>query len=438
MDPKEWISYLFKYGPFAILILLVVVVERTLYSRMKAAAAPDRKMFRTLYFSNWVVILGAIVYCVVFWSLTYGGKAEIVGTIENLSTMEVLGTTQAQLYLHKKIKSLSLTDYQWRLVSDKPFPDGAKVSLTITVPKPDIETEGRKFPTEPDLWEYKLPIESYFYDEEVVLRRKQDKLFLVHNGSEKELEGELLRNNALPKPGEVTASWAIFPVAHAQAQAQVAQQAFSPAEFTVGLESPDIIVRRKARAELASQDPAVTLPWIDQVLNQKSSYRLRLGVIVALNGIPQSKLSVDRIPQSTIDALQVAVGDSDYTLRNEAVNFLNRYGLVPAFIYEHTDARGKAQAYAQGKYRANRNEFGNLPNDSASALHVGPGFLVRLCEHEGDGNGAGKCKYYGSGWHKLTPADLADKVSYISVSKKKSVAQQSLDHHSPPSPPQSQ
>jgi len=239
---EDWIKYLFTYGPFAILVLLVFVVERKLYTRMSHAAVPEKKMFRTVYLSNWIVILAAIIFCVIFWTLTYGGKPEIVGTIENLSSKEVLGTTQAELYLHKKYKSLSLTDYQWRLVSDKRFPDGTKVSLTLTVPNPDTEEEGRLVPTEPDLWEYKLPIESYFYKEGVLLKRKQNKLFLVRNGTEKELEGELLRNNALPKPSDKeSVSWGILPVAHAQA----AQQSFSAEEFTIGLESPDIIVRRR-------------------------------------------------------------------------------------------------------------------------------------------------------------------------------------------------
>ena len=189
------------------------------------------------------------------------------------------------MYLHKKYKSLSLTDYQWRLVSDKRFPDGTKVSLTLTVPKPDIEKDGHLVSTEPDLWEYKLPIESYFYKEGVVLNRKQDKLFLEHNGIETELKGEMLRNNELPKLDQTGASWSILPVAHAQA----AQTQFSAEEFTIGLESPDIIVRRRARAELANQRPAVICPG-SSGLNGKSSYRLRLGVIVALNGIPQSRL----------------------------------------------------------------------------------------------------------------------------------------------------
>jgi len=415
MNPKELMVYLFTYGPYAILILLIFVTDKKIRSAMKEAAPTEKKMFRRLYLSNWIAVFGAIVFCVIYWTITNSAKPEIIGTIENLSNAEVLGSTQADLFLNKKYKSLKLTDYRLRLVSDKRFPDGTKVSLTLTVPKFETEKDGRKIPTEPDLWEYKLPIESYFYKEGVLLKRKQDKLFLDHNGVETELTGELLGNNGLPKPDETSASWEILPVAHAQA----AQTPFSAEDFTIGLESPDIIVRRRARAELANQDPAVILPWIDQVLNGKSSYRLRLGVIVALNGIPQSELSVDRIPQSTIEALQIAVGDPDYTLRNEAVNFLNRYNLVPAILYEHIDARGKAQAYAEGKYRANRNEFGNLPNDSASALHVGTGFVVRLCEHEGNGNGAGKCLPYGAGWHKLTTLDLADMVSYIGVSKKK-------------------
>ena len=52
MNLEEWIRILFTYGPFAILILLVFVVERMLYSRMKHAAQAQRKcsgyfMFRT-------------------------------------------------------------------------------------------------------------------------------------------------------------------------------------------------------------------------------------------------------------------------------------------------------------------------------------------------------------------------------------------------------
>ena len=204
--------------------------------------------------------------------------------------------------------------------------------------------------------------------------------------------------------------------AYAQA-AQTAQAPFSVRDLAIGLESPDAIVRRKTREHLANLDQATALPWIDEVLKDpKSSYRLKLGVIVALNNMP--KLSKESLEPSTISAIQSAVGHPDATLRNEAVNFLNRYNLVPVIVWEHFDYRGKSQAYAEGRYRANRNEFGNLPNDSASALHVGIGFQVKLCEHEGNGTGAPRCQSFPTGWHQLTNQDLADRVSYIEVKKK--------------------
>ena len=46
-------------------------------------------MFRILYVSNWIAILGSIVFCVIFWSITNSAKPEIIGTIENLSNREV-------------------------------------------------------------------------------------------------------------------------------------------------------------------------------------------------------------------------------------------------------------------------------------------------------------------------------------------------------------
>jgi hypothetical protein len=208
------------------------------------------------------------------------------------------------------------------------------------------------------------------------------------------------------------------PTAYAQAEqaAKPEQPAFSSYDFTVGLESSDAIVRRKTRYALSLQDQSVALPWIDSVLeNKSSSYRLRLGVLVALNNMPN--LLAESLSPATITAIQGALNDPDDALRNEALGLAKRYKLIPVIVYEHYDFTGKSQAYGPGKYRADKAQLGSLPNDSASSLRVAKGFFVRLCENEADGKGGGLCVTKGPGNYSLPwgPDGVADKVSFIQV-----------------------
>lgn len=407
-NADAWVKLLYTYGPFALLVFVVFVTEGKSRRAMNEATRGERKMlilFIGVYALNWIAIFGLVVYSVIAWKkMNLDRLPTITGTIENLPNSEILSTSFDDLYLHRIRQNNNVySNYEWMLVSKEPRVDEGK-TVVFTI---DRSTPNSEF-----INDYELPIRSEFYDKKVRLRRAEDDLYLI--GQEKplvkrrKLIGPPLLSIMRERPLELFTT-----VVYAQAD----QSSPSLADFALGLESPDAIVRRQSRADLANQDPAVSLPWIDQVLTGNSSYRLRLGVIIALNNIPN--LGVEKLLPSTIEALQIAVRHPDETLRNEAVRFLNKYRLVPAILFEHINYTGKLQAFGPGKYRADKNQLGNLPNDSASSLLVAKGYRVRLCENEGDGIGSGMCETYGYGWHPLKMPGLSDQVSYISVTKKK-------------------
>jgi hypothetical protein len=413
MNPTDWIKVLVTYGPNAILVFLVFITEKKLRTAMRDGPPEEKNKFVWVYILNWGMIFGVVIFTVVAWSwLNLYSKPEIQGTMRNLATVETLSSSSAELYQHKNVKSHSVYDSSWRLVTDKKLGAGSKIRFTIQAPKPNSRDD--------DLYEYELEVQPDFYSEPVDILHRQGKFFLVRNGQEKELAGGVLSDDSTPTLSRIERSPEFFPVAYAQSQ--MAQQAFSPYDFTVGLESPDAIIRRRTRADLALQDQSVVLPWIDQVLSDpKSSYRLRVGVLVALNNMPN--LPGEALRPATIAAIQGVLNDPDATLRNEALSLAKKYNLIPVTIYEHYNYSGKSQVFGPGKFRADKGQLGNLPNDSASSLRVADGFTVRLCENENDGQGGGICERKGPGNHQLKwgSESLADKVSFIEVSAAKKV-----------------
>lgn len=418
MSPETWSNILYTYGPFAILVFLVIVIERRVrlaWKQSDQSNQRDQTFFRRLYGVTWVVIFAATVCCVyAWWQINLSRRPQITGRIENLPNTELVSTTCADLYLHKNPKGGGYSDYDLLLINKdhKQWSDGAKVKFIIQTPNPNSEEE--------NLIEYSLLIRSAFYRTGVVLRRSEKGLILDHDGQETVLEGRRLSINTVPAVAQIEpteSTWSLIPTAHAQTKgAQQTQQGFSPYELMAGLESPDAIVRRKTRYQLSIQDQELALPWINGVLKDEgSSYRLRIGVLVALNNMPN--LPVQSLLPETITAIQTSINDPDETLRNEALGLANKYQLIPVTIYEDENFAGRSQAYGPGVYRYDEGRLGSLPNDSASSLRVSKGFSVRLCENEGDGKGSGMCQTLGAGDYNLGwgPRSVGDKVSYIEV-----------------------
>lgn len=411
-DPTVWVKLFFTYGPFAILVVLIVVTERKARTAMGGKFATQGKrwlfvVFVALYVLNWLATFTVMGYCVYFWrQMNIDRKPEINGRFERLSTSDILGTTAAELFLQRKFINYAWCDYEWKLVKDKVLPDGSTIVFTIQTPPTEKLKDGQ-------LYQYELPVKSEFYTHEVMLVHDQNNVYLVEGSTRTKLTGQLIPPGYQPQPtlAQSRRSFDLIPSAYAQAEQTTI------ADFGVALQSPDAIVRRKARADLARADRTTALRWINGILEDpKSNYQLKLGVIVALNDM--KGLNETSFTLGTKDAIQNALLDPDDTLRNQAYILALNTHLMPLTVWEEAGYAGRRQGFVAGRYRADRGQFGSLLNDRAAAIHVASGFRVRLCENEGGGKGAGVCEEHSEGWYALKSRSqdgVADGVSFIEV-----------------------
>jgi len=398
---EAWIKLLYTYGPFAILVFFVFVTERK--SRIAKNEAPREEKARLMivYLLNWVIIFGLVLFSMYAWTrINLDGEPTIKGRIENLSGREVISTGSAYFYVHRVYVVPGHAEYMWRLVGPKRFANGDKITIVLDPNDPNLGEAG--------ITNNELTIKSGFYDRDVRIsyRRDVNKLYVDDGGQQVELPQSQQTIAEQPKPG-----WDFF------STTAYAQSTFQSDAFASSLESPDPVIRRNARADLARQG-AAAVPWIEAVLaNPKSSYRLRIGAIVALNNM--SAVNTQALAPATITALQRGATDSDETLRNESLKFLNRYRIpFPVTVYEDANSGGRSQNFGEGKFRADSRQLGQLANDAASSVKVAKGYRVRLCENEGEGKAVGRCEEFGEGTFNLRfsrAGGVADRVSQIEV-----------------------
>jgi len=345
------------------------------------------------------VIFGLVLFSLYAWTrINLNDEPTIKGRIENLSGREVISTGSAFFYVHRVYVVPGRAEYMWRLVGSKKFTDGDKITIVLDPNDPELGEAG--------ITNNELTIKSGFYDREVRIsyRRDLNKLFVDDGGKEVELpQSKQTIAVAEPKP-----SWNFF------STTAFAQGSFQSAPYVNSLESPDPVIRRNARADLARQG-AAAVPWIEDCwANPKSSYRLKLGTLVALNNM--SAVNTQALRPSTIVAFQRATTDADEALRTEARKFLDRYRIpFPVTVYEHVNSSGRSQGFGEGRFRTDWGQFGNLSNDTASSVRVIKGYRVRLCENVGDGRAVGRCEEYGEGTFNLKVGGVADRVSQIEV-----------------------
>jgi hypothetical protein len=359
-----------------------------------------------VYLLNWAVIFGLVLFSMYAWTrINLNDEPTIKGRIENLSGREVISTGSAFFYVHRVYVLPGRADYMWRLVGPKRFSEGEKITIVLDPNDPNLGEAG--------ITNNELTIKKGFYEQEVRIAYKRDvnKLFVDDGGQQVELP----QSQQMIADAQPTSSWNFLsPTAFAQG-------AFQSAPYVNSLESPDPVIRRNARADLARQG-ASAVPWIEDCWNNsKSSYRLKLGTLIALNNM--SAVNAQALRPSTIAEFQRASADPDAALRDEALKFLNRYRIpFPVTVFEHANSGGRSQTFGEGKFRSDYRQLGNLPNDSASSVKVIKGYRVRLCENEGEGKATGRCEEYGEGTFNLRVAKaggVADRVSMIEVFRPK-------------------
>src|ERR1041385_6762138 len=93
MSPESWSNLLYIYGPFAILILLVFVIERQVRSAWRKADNDNKRvqtLFLSLYGLTWIVIFGvAICSIYAWWVINLSRRPQITGTVVSLPNVEI-------------------------------------------------------------------------------------------------------------------------------------------------------------------------------------------------------------------------------------------------------------------------------------------------------------------------------------------------------------
>lgn len=304
---EQWPKILFTYGPFALLILFVFVIEKKTRTALGDGDVPKR-LSVSLYVLNWLVIFllgGAVTY---LWIVTnLPREAMIEGTLENLSDQQKVYSESANLYLARHYSpGKNRYGYDWRLISPKPLLDGTTETLYITQGSDD---NSRSFM-------YQLPIHESFYKSPVRLTYEAKTLHLVldHEGKQETLAPKDDVDTSV-RPIDTNLNSA-FPIVYAQEGGDID-------DIFQRLDSDDPIIRRDARRDLAAQGQNA-LPKIDAALKDpKTNYRVRLGVIAALNQMKGVTIS-----QEARAAVAAAAKDSDPVLSSEAATYL--YKLPPS------------------------------------------------------------------------------------------------------------
>jgi hypothetical protein len=314
--PEFWVKLLSTYGPFALLVFFVFVVERKARLAMNKAAQEDRLPFTLVYFANWAAIfalVGFALYAYIHANLR--SEHTIHGRFNNLSGTAVISSRDENLYMRRHYHpSGGRFDLIWRLITDKRLEDGAKVCCVFDRGK-DFNPESMTY----RVTSHDFTVQKSYYESDfkVVIEYQQDddKMYLIVNDEKEEIPGNPfgMDNDTGPKYGKN------FFIREAHAV-----EPFSPSAFAKRLESYDPIIRYDASVELAKHGSAA-LPWIQKVLlDRKSTYRIRLGVLVALNKMDD--VSSSALGTSTIDAIVFAsVRDHDATLRQQANRVIKKY-----------------------------------------------------------------------------------------------------------------
>jgi hypothetical protein len=314
-EASFWSHLLYDLGPFALIVFFALVTLPI--SRRELANRPSSRVHETIYSVNWmfVFILGVVLTAVWIY-LHVWRAAELHGEIRNLPDRFVVSNdkdSQIDLFTQRRDSKHGLTFYNWLALSTHPLEVGSTVPIVIYDGTNDKASGS----------ELKLIVQKVSYDQGVIIEYhpQKHKFSLLQGDKSTDLEVENLDSSDSTSnlgPDYFPRQFSILPIVHAEPQQDMAT-------ISVRLDSPDPITRRDARHELA-QNESASLSFIDSVLSDPTStYRLKLGVIVALNLMPAVPLEASLSVPSLVFILR-SIGSEDSNLRNEARKFLQKKG----------------------------------------------------------------------------------------------------------------
>ena len=339
LNPETWIKLLFTYGPFALLIFFVFVIENKARATLNESPAERKTPFLVVYLGVWAGIFLLVVFIGYAWTkMNLSSEYTITGTFENLSGDEKIVSRQDNLFLCRHRLQHGRFDESWRLISPKKLETGTRIKF--------IFDRGRTEASKENETDHELVVCEEFYKAPVVIRYQRDKkkLILKYDGKETEIPPL----DYEPKDGLTRLPGFFIGMAHAG-------ETPNPVAFAKLLESDDPFIRRDARVELGKMEEAA-LPYIQTVLGDpKSSYRLRVGVITALGTMEHLKLA--QLSPATINALIEASSNKDAALRNSALRLFRKY---PIEVEQALNKARKEGANPERISRLDRIKFENL------------------------------------------------------------------------------
>jgi hypothetical protein len=270
----NWPQALQDYGPFALLPFALIVIERIAVKRAHDTQLPE-KTRNTVYATAWIMIFLLCVAVVTFWGLSRpkAKEAMIRGRITGLGIRQRLRGTGPET---ANVRVFTYRDPQqtdqvfWRTYSTDPLDQEAELTFLI-----DSSTE-----TSDETWSYPFHPNRKFYDPSVELHFRYDPskkgslLFEISNGKSEELGGQQI---------VIAADMRQLPVMQMPWFGSVFAQTRVSAETAIAnLEADDPVIRLTARRQLASLGPEA-INSVEKALKPESSYRVKLGVMVAAN-----------------------------------------------------------------------------------------------------------------------------------------------------------
>lgn len=300
------VKLLFQYGPFAILVLYVSVTIPQALKFFKKTPQNKNGTARFILIANWIAFFVISAICIYVW-LDFNVKdaAIIQGQLIGLPEGDSVTSPFQNLYLRRVYGQKDRADFIWAIIGNKKLPRGELIDFYIQEP-------GNNNPPI-----YKLPVDDDLYNDVVVLAyHAATKKLCRERGREQScLEKRDLISAKQQQINQAEGSgfqW--VPTVHAQVKTDLTG-------MSARLDSNDPVVREGAWKDLvaAGQDAS---DYVNRVLSDpKSSSRLRLSVLVALND-PKAKWS---LTQQANCAILHAVNDPDRTLKEQADKYVSAH-----------------------------------------------------------------------------------------------------------------
>lgn len=278
----NWPQLLQNLGPFALLPFTALVLERVAYARARDPKIPAGTR-NWVYATAWVVIFALCGLVIYFWLPNRPRQQEAMmrGRIYGLSVQHRLratGPDSAHVRVFTYRNPQQVDQLYWRTFSNNPLDDKSEIVFLLDLSSHDSE-QTLRFP-------FRAHTAYYGPSVEVSLRYDGSRRKLVFEnspaGKPEEIDGTpvVLADALAPPRGGL----ARFFTVHAQSQPALVS-------LLARLESDDPLIRLTARKQLAGLGPEA-VSAIDRILgNIDSSYRARLGVIVAANEMPALRAS---------------------------------------------------------------------------------------------------------------------------------------------------